>query len=252
VDDTPAANRQLLALQQEVQQLHAERCSLTNALQRLQQQRAQLLEENHRLKSALATLTARGVAEQPQGAALLPSPSPSGSTRELRKLRYEATKLAGCVARQETELQRLRSLVQLHTVKSIPAAVPEREANSLPPLAPPAPGVTLQGKKVAVIGGFGKATLHYEHIIQELGGGYLSHDGDLRRGYKSLVDIVKQADVVVCPVDCNSHGATTCAKRLCKAMHKPCYFLRSSGVTHVREKLLEIAEMGGEPGGRRP
>jgi hypothetical protein len=25
-------------------------------------------------------------------------------------------------------------------------------------------------------------------------------------------------------------------------LHKPCYFLRSAGVSHVREKLLEIAQ----------
>jgi hypothetical protein len=110
--------------------------------------------------------------------------------------------------------------------------------------------VTLHGKKVAIIGGLGKAVLHYEHVIQELGGDYLYHDGDLRRGHKPLVEIVKQADMVVCPVDCNSHGATTCAKKLCKELRKPCYFLRSSGVSHVREKLLEIAAMGCTPSAR--
>jgi hypothetical protein len=100
----------------------------------------------------------------------------------------------------------------------------------------------LLGKKIALIGGLGRATPYYECAIQELGGRCLRHDGDLGQGQKRLAEIIKQADVVFCPVDCNSHGAATITKKLCRALDKPCYFLRSSGLSHLRERLLELAQ----------
>lgn len=68
------------------------------------------------------------------------------------------------------------------------------------------------------------------------------HPGDLGQGQKRLAEVIRQADIVLCPVDCSSHGAVASAKKLCKVLHKPCYFLRSAGVSHLREKLLEIAQ----------
>lgn len=116
---------------------------------------------------------------------------------------------------------------------------------TIPPAAPPSsPSLPLQalhGKTVALIGAMDKMASHYEHVIQELGGGCLRHDGDMRQGQKGLVDVIKRADIILCPVDCNSHGAVTCTKKVCRTLQKTCYFLRSSGVSHLRARLMEVA-----------
>jgi hypothetical protein len=87
----------------------------------------------------------------------------------------------------------------------------------------------------------GRAVPHYLATIQALGGCCLHHNGNLSQGEKKLAGIVKQADIVFCMVNRNSHLAASCTKKLCKALHKPCYFLSSSGISQVRDKLLELA-----------
>jgi hypothetical protein len=87
----------------------------------------------------------------------------------------------------------------------------------------------------------GRAVPHYLEAIQALGGCFLHHNGNLSQGEKKLADIVTQADMVFCMVNRNSHSAATSTKKLCKALHKPCYFLPSSGISQVRDKLLELA-----------
>ena len=61
------------------------------------------------------------------------------------------------------------------------------------------------------------------------------------KGNKRLARVIRQGDVVFCLIDCVSHGTATSAKKLCRSFDKPCYFLRSSGVSYIREKLREVA-----------
>jgi hypothetical protein len=90
---------------------------------------------------------------------------------------------------------------------------------------------------------YGKVALyqaaHYEHIIAAFGGDCRRHTGN--QGQKKLAEVIKQADIVFCLVDCNSHVAAATAKKLCRRLHKSCYFLRSSGLSHLKEKLRELA-----------
>jgi hypothetical protein len=233
---------QRIALEQKVQQLTTKRQTLMASLQRLKQQRCQLTEENDCLQSELKVLTERCTIGQQHGSTSPTATNHDSHARELRKLQYQVDKLLACAKDKEVEIQRLETLVASYTTirkESVPEKAESAHGScSSVPRAP----LTLHGKTVALIGGIGKASTHYEHIIQDLGGYCLYHDGDLRHGRKRLAEIIYQADIVFCPVDCNSHGAATSTKKLCKAMHKPCYFLRSSGISYVREKLREIAQ----------
>ena len=243
--ENSAPNLQHIALEQKVRQLTTVRRTLTASLQRLEQQRGQLTEENDRLQSKLKALTECCAFGQRHGSPSPPATHHDSQARELRKLQYQVDKLTACVKDKEVEIQRLETLVESYTTTTSRTESVQEEAESAHfsyssvPLSP----LTLHGKTIALIGGLGKASTHYEHIIQELGGYCLYHDGDLRHGRKRFAEMIHQADIVLCPVDCNSHGAATSTKKLCKAMHKPCYFLRSSGISYVREKLREIAQM---------
>ena len=50
-------------------------------------------------------------------------------------------------------------------------------------------------------------------------------------------------DVIFCPVDINSHNACQMVKDACKMRNKPCYFLRSSGLSALKKVIS-----GFEPG----
>jgi hypothetical protein len=238
--EVPAVDPQLVALQQEMACLQTTCQEQQAALQRLAQQEAQLLAERDRLQHRIKELVHQCATLQQQQTALATHAAPEGATlRELRKLRYEVEKLHACIAAKDTELQRQ------HAVLASYEALRRTSATTVPPAVPPPspslPLQTLHGKTVALIGAMDKVASHYEHLIQELGGGCLRHDGDMRQGQKGLVDVIKRADIILCPVDCNSHGAVTCTKKVCRTLQKTCYFLRSSGVSHLRAKLMEVA-----------
>src|SRR6266568_3328187 len=89
-----------------------------------------------------------------------------------------------------------------------------------------------------LVDGLDKAASHYAHLIQEMGGDWRRDNG--KEGDKKLAAVIKQAYIVLCPVDCNSHGAVASTKKLCRAMQKSCYFLRRSSISHLRAKLLDV------------
>jgi hypothetical protein len=224
-----------MTLQQEVAQLRSERQALHTSLTHQRQ-------ENERLQQQLQALTRSYSALQQQLQSVQATATERDTTgRDVKKLRHQVDKLTTLVDERERTIQQLHRLVQSDAARlneSEKANPPDQEKPAASPL-PQSPG--LQGKKVALVGGMGRAVPHYLETIQALGGCCLHHDGNLSQGEKKLAEIVKQADIVFCMVNRNSHLAATCTKKLCKALQKPCYFLPSSGISQVRDKLLELA-----------
>ncbi len=58
----------------------------------------------------------------------------------------------------------------------------------------------------------------------------------------ALIGGVEGVDVVFCPVDINSHNASRYAKKACKKRGKPCYFLKSSGLSSLKRGLETFAK----------
>ena len=104
-----------------------------------------------------------------------------------------------------------------------------------------APPVTLNGKKVAFVGGIESLVPYYKQIVESLGGVFC----DYRRGCpfskSDVEELVSKADVIFCPVDINSHGACRNVKKVCKLTGKPCCFLRSSGLGMFGRELADFA-----------
>ena len=73
----------------------------------------------------------------------------------------------------------------------------------------------------------------YREMVETNGGVFEYHSGDMRNGSKDLEKSVRRADVILCPIDCNSHGACTMVKRFCKKYGKPFQMLPSSGASSV-------------------
>jgi hypothetical protein len=104
------------------------------------------------------------------------------------------------------------------------------------------PAHDLCDRRVLLVGGITKLRAFYRDIVRDMGGEFKYHDGRTGGGVRRLESLVGWADVVLCPVDVNSHGACLSVKRTCKKLEKPYHMLESSGVSNVSRTLAGVAE----------
>ena len=95
--------------------------------------------------------------------------------------------------------------------------------------APPA--VDLCGRRIAYVGGRAGTVSQFRAVVESLNGRFSHHDGGVDDNIGRLGGVLSQADVVLCPVDCVSHGACVRAKRFCKQTAKPFVPLRTAGLS---------------------
>ena len=100
--------------------------------------------------------------------------------------------------------------------------------------------LSLEGTKVAFVGGLQSLAPHYRQMVESLGGVFCNYSEECR-GKREAENLVGSADIVFCPIDINSHGACHCIKRACKLTGKPCCFLRSSGLSMFAKELADFA-----------
>ncbi|NLZ17165.1 MAG: DUF2325 domain-containing protein [Desulfobulbaceae bacterium] len=104
------------------------------------------------------------------------------------------------------------------------------------------PGVNLCGKTVLYVGGHHKMVPHYRRVVEEAGGSFLHHDGGVESARSLLPSMLSSADAVMCPIDCVSHDACVCVKKMCKRLSKPCVLMRSSGLSSLARGLDELVQ----------
>ncbi len=100
------------------------------------------------------------------------------------------------------------------------------------------PQYQLCAKKVFMVGGIIKLQPFYKDIVENAGGEFYYHDGFMKNTNTNFEAKVKRCDVVICPVNCNSHNACLKVKRLCKLYNKECKILRNSSLSAVSDALL--------------
>ena len=105
------------------------------------------------------------------------------------------------------------------------------------------PNRDLCAQRVLLVGGITKLRAFYRDLVEKMGGEFEYHDGYVSSGEQALENLVGWADVVLCPVDVNSHRACLCVKETCKLWEKPYYMLSSSSVSSISRALADVAEM---------
>ncbi len=101
------------------------------------------------------------------------------------------------------------------------------------------PSFDLCQKRILIVGGITKMEALYRQLIEDNGGTFDYHDGYMKGGIKGLENRVKRADMVLCPTNCNSHGACLAVKRLGKKHSTPVQMLASSSLNSISQTLLE-------------
>lgn len=239
--DAADADAQREALEQTLKHLETERDDLRQDVQSLQRANSRVKQHNARLQGDLDDVKQHCAALEQQCRRQAAQAAQGVTLREVKKLQYEVDRLSDALREKEAEALRLAAVVASHEPGS--PLDDDTAHTDLPPIEPTpteCPVFDLNGKRVALIGGLTKASGHYEQTISDLGGLCMRYEGSANQGHKKLARIIRQADVVFCPVDCVSHGTANAAKKLCRSLDKPCHFLRSSGISHVREKLREV------------
>ena len=95
------------------------------------------------------------------------------------------------------------------------------------------PSFDLCKKRVLIVGGITRMESAYRQLIESKGGIFEYHDGYMKQGAKKLQDCFRRADLVICPVSCNSHGACSMVKKLGKKHNKAVHILANSSLSAV-------------------
>ena len=97
----------------------------------------------------------------------------------------------------------------------------------------------LKQKHVAMVGGIDSLESHYRQLVEHLGGTFQRHHGDCRAGECLILDCVRRADLVVCPVEVNSHNAVKSVKKLLQEIWCPVLFYPSQAGLSGFETAIE-------------
>lgn len=104
------------------------------------------------------------------------------------------------------------------------------------------PSFDLCEKRVLIVGGMSRMASLYRELIEASGGIFEYHDGYMRNGDRQLEGRLKRADVVLCPVSCNSHNACSAVKRLAKKHKKTVHMLSNYSLKAVSQAIWKTAQ----------
>jgi len=195
------------------------------------------------LETELAMLRATQAACQPPAVAP-PTPAAGRAGRLERRLERQGRKLTAVRAQltqERAENARLRARLEQ------PAPLPPLAAS----LRDPAPLGRSAGQpaacRIAVmrcllyVGGRRSAVPHLKAGAARHAVELLHHDGGIEENVVLLDQLVPQADVVFCPVDCVSHSASLRARALCRRHAKPFVPLRNASASCFCRQVADLA-----------
>lgn len=99
------------------------------------------------------------------------------------------------------------------------------------------PAFDLCRKRILIVGGITRMESLYRQLIEGAGGVFEYHDGYMKKGVRGLEGRLKRADVVLCPVSCNSHAACSLVKNLGKKHNKPVHMLAQFSLNAVSQVI---------------
>lgn len=96
-------------------------------------------------------------------------------------------------------------------------------------------------KRILIVGGITRMEPFYREVVEANGGIFDYHDGGMNGKANGLECSLKRADLVLCPVNCNSHAACLLVKRLGKKYGKPIYMMPNFSMNAVTQKLAGLS-----------
>jgi len=109
------------------------------------------------------------------------------------------------------------------------------------PAAGDCPACDLCRLRVLVVGGLTKMEHFYRRVVETCNGTFEYHDGYMQSGSAELENKIRRADLVLCPVTCNSHGACLLVKRVGRKYNKTVNMLPGSSLSSIGQSLRRHA-----------
>jgi hypothetical protein len=217
-------------------------------------QRRSFQKENNRLKRTVADLEAKITAADREKSALASTlsesqPPETGALvqenislqkqlealrQKLEESRRKETALSSDNARLQSELDRQRETALLFRQEARDVISRMTKFNSCNPSCP---AFDLCKKRILIVGGISRMESLYRELIESSNGIFEYHDGHVKNGVRQLESRLKRADVVLCPVNCNSHGACGVVKNLAKKHQKTVHMLSNFSLSAVSSVL---------------
>lgn len=101
------------------------------------------------------------------------------------------------------------------------------------------PAFDLCARRILVVGGITKIAARYRKVIEGAGGEFDYHDGYMSGGNVALENQIGRSDIVLCPVDVNSHNACLSVKKICKRLNKTYRMLPGSSLSAISQALID-------------
>lgn len=95
--------------------------------------------------------------------------------------------------------------------------------------------------RVLIVGGLNTLRPHYQNLVESGGGEFKYFDTLNGSSERNLRPMIGWADVILCPIDFNSHRACLSVKKLCKKMQKPYKMLTNSSISGVSRVLENVS-----------
>jgi cell division protein FtsB len=149
---------------------------------------------------------------------------------ELDRTRRRETVMAAENERlmKELEQQRETALLFRRETREVICRMKQMGACS-----PNCPAFDLCKKRILIVGGIARMESLYRDLIETANGIFEYHDGHVKKGAKQLESRLKRADIVLCPVNCNSHGACSLVKNLAKKHQKTVHMMPNFSLSAV-------------------
>lgn len=158
------------------------------------------------------------------------------TVRQLQDMDRLRCRLERHEAEQAREIATLEGLLMRQFAQASPCAQCADQNT------PSCPGMSLCGKTVLYVGGLNNLIPHYRQLVEQCGGRFLHHDGGKEASRSLLPKMLTTADAVFCPIDCVSHDACNCVKKMCKRFQKPFVLMRSAGLSSLAKGLSAIVQ----------
>ncbi|WDP92747.1 MAG: DUF2325 domain-containing protein [Desulfobacter sp.] len=207
--------------------------------------------ENIRLKKQVGVLEQRLAPETPANANRIKGLEARAAALE-SELESELEARALVLTDKNAEIQALRmELARVRNENQTTRREMEAFISALGDTAPPPCRQTDSGcrkeacshyrlcaRRIFMIGGITKMKAYYKDIVEKAGGQFEYHDGYIKGAGMDIEARVKRSDLVLCPVNCNSHNACIQVKKLCNQHKTPLKILSSSSLSAVSQAVF--------------
>lgn len=104
-------------------------------------------------------------------------------------------------------------------------------------------GCQLAGRSVLCVGGRIRLYPEYSQLVKSCGGFFMGLHGGSHDHLEDLPKLLKQADMIICPIDCVNHEAFFTVKHYCKHSGKPCVLLAHSEANTFKAGIGTLVAM---------